>query len=388
MSEDAMPGPGHATAGAGLIDRLHGWADRLLMSPRFQRWAVAFPLTRPIARRRATALFDICAGFVYSQVLAACVRLRLLELLAEGPRDTTAIAERLGLEPNAAERLLRAAAALRLVARRGGGRWGLGAYGAPMLANPGIAAMVEHHATLYADLADPVALLRERRTDTALGRYWPYGEGEGAAGLEPQQVAAYTALMAASQPMVAAEILDAYPVARHRRLLDVGGGDGSFLCAAAARAPDLRLALFDLPAVTERARARFESAGLSHRAEVFGGSFHSDPLPGGADLVSLVRVLHDHDDADAVRLLRAVRAALPPEGMLLVAEPMAATGGAEAMGDAYFGFYLLAMGKGRPRTAEETAALLRAAGFHDIRPRATRMPMLVSVLTAQPDTPR
>ena len=59
--------------------------DRLLASRRFQRWAAAFPLTRPIARRRARALFDLCAGFVYSQVLFACVRLKLFDALAAGP---------------------------------------------------------------------------------------------------------------------------------------------------------------------------------------------------------------------------------------------------------------------------------------------------------------
>ena len=58
-----------------LGDRWFGVRDFLLSSRRFQRFAAAFPLTRPIARRRAAALFDLCAGFVYSQVLVACVRL-------------------------------------------------------------------------------------------------------------------------------------------------------------------------------------------------------------------------------------------------------------------------------------------------------------------------
>ena len=42
--------------------------------------------------------------------------------------------------------------------------------------------------------------------------------------------------------------------------------------------------------------------------------------------------------------------ALPADGTLLLAEPMAGSRGAEPVGDAYFGFYLLAMGSGRPRT--------------------------------------
>ena len=110
--------------------------------------------------------------------------------------------------------------------------------------------------------------------------------------------------------------------------------------------------------------------------------FH-DPLPQGADLVSLVRVVHDHDDPEALQLLRAVRRALPSGGVLLLAEPMAGTRGAEAMGDAYFGFYLLAMGQGRPRTATELRALLTQAGFTRVEVRPTRRPMFAQLLVAK-----
>ena len=79
--------------------------------------------------------------------------------------------------------------------------------------------------------------------------------------------------MAQSQPLVAREILDAYDVRRHARLMDVGGGAGVFLPTAAARAPGLLITLFDLPSVADLARARFAAAGLSERAEAVGGDF-------------------------------------------------------------------------------------------------------------------
>ncbi len=388
--------------------------DRLLANLRFQRWAAGFPLTRPIARRRARALFDLCAGFVYSQVLLACVRLRLCELLFVSPLARDEIAARLDLGTDAAERLLDAAVSLRLVTRRAGGRYGVGPLGAALVGNPGIAAMVEHHALLYADLADPVGLLRgshdaaaERATandagrfiagsgdvvargeadapaQTALGRYWAYASAQAPSALPAAQVAGYTALMAASQPLVADEVLDAYRIGRHRHLLDVGGGDGSFLCAAAQRAPRLRLTLFDLPPVAACARARLGRKGLAGRAISVGGDFLTDPLPHGADIITLVRVVHDHDDAAALRLLQAVRRALPPGGTLVLAEPMSGTPGAEPVGDAYFAFYLLAMGSGRPRRADELAALLRAAGFDGMRLLHTRQPLLVRVMVAR-----
>ncbi|WP_405231360.1 methyltransferase [Lentisalinibacter salinarum] len=366
-----------------LRDRLAGWRDALLANPRFQRWAAAFPLTRPIARRRARELFDLCAGFVYSQVLLACVELDLFERLAEGPRDGAALARDCDLPESAATRLFGAAVSLRLLSRRPDGRYALGPLGAALRGNPGVAAMVRHHRLLYADLAEPLALLRGERADTALGDYWSYATAAEPAGAAAERVADYSELMSVSQPFVAAEVLAAVSLKRCRRLLDVGGGQGTFLIAAGRRWPHLQLALFDLPAVAERGRRRLEEAGLGARSTVTGGSFLTDAVPGGADVISLVRVIHDHDDADAARILARVREALEPGGRLLLAEPMAGTRGAEPVGDAYFGLYLFAMRSGRPRTVEELRSLLGNAGFTRIRAVPTRVPLLTRVIVAE-----
>ena len=368
-------------------ERWFGLRNRILASPVFQRRAAAFVLTRPIARRRARALFDLVAGFVYSQVLLACVRLKLFEVLAEGPQTTAALAARLALPPDGMQRLLAAAASLDLVERRRDGRYGLGTLGAPMVGNRAIAAMVEHHAALYADLSDPVALLRGEAGGAELARYWAYDEAQVSAAPDPaaaERVRRYSALMSASQPLVADEILDAYPLARHRCLLDVGGGEGTFLAAAAARAPALKLMLFDLPAVAARAVERLASQGLAARTTVTGGDFRRDALPMGADVATLIRVIHDHNDPQALAILKAVHRALPAGGTLLLAEPMADTPGAEPIGDAYFGFYLLAMGRGRPRSAAELTGLLHAAGFGQVRIVPTRMPLQTGLLVARP----
>jgi demethylspheroidene O-methyltransferase len=190
--------------------------------------------------------------------------------------------------------------------------------------------------------------------------------------------------MSQSQAMIAGEILSAYSLKAHRCLLDVGGGEGTFLMAAAAQNPHLKLKLFDLPAVVSIAGARFAAAGLAANVETFGGDFAKDPLPAGADVVSLIRVVFDHPDEKVVTILRAIQQVLPPNGTLLLAEPMASTGGAEPMGDAYFGFYLLAMGRGRSRSAAEIEALLRQAGFSHIKRAPTHMPLQTQLLIAKP----
>ena len=71
------------------------------------------------AQRRARAMLDLCAGFVYSQVLFTCVRLRLFDILFKEPLTIAALAERLSLSPEATSRLLDAAVSLGLVERRG-----------------------------------------------------------------------------------------------------------------------------------------------------------------------------------------------------------------------------------------------------------------------------
>ncbi len=391
MTQAAYPPParaaGRATRRGNTLSWSEWWLDRrnrLLASARFQRWAAAFPATRPIARRRARELFDLCAGFVYSQVLLACVRLKLFELLASGPQSRSELAMRMALPPDAATRLLAAAVSLRLLERRGDDRFALGPLGATLVGNGAVLAMIEHHALLYADLADPVALLRCESPAPALAEYWPYARATDPAQVEPARVAAYSALMSASQPLVADEILDAYPLRGHRCLLDVGGGDGAFAVAAARRARQLRLVLFDLPAVAALARSRLDAAGLGDRAQVVGGNFLVDRLPEGADVASLVRVIHDHDDASALAVLRAVRRALAGDGTLLLAEPMAGVAGAEPIGDAYFGFYLLAMGRGRARTPAELTALLQSAGFGRVEHVPTRQPLQTGLLVAHP----
>ena len=108
-----------------------------------------------------------------------------------------------------------------------------------------------------------------------------------------------------------------------------------------------------------------------------------DPIPQHHDLISLVRILHDHDDEPVAKLLRRCFDSLPSGGTLMIAEPMAGTRGAMPIGDSYFSFYLWAMGSGRPRTKKELSSMLKAAGFVSIKEKRTHIPALVRVMTAK-----
>ena len=358
--------------------RWTAWRNRVLGSASFQDWAARAPLFSLVARRKAAQVFDLVAGFSYTQVLLAVVQVNLLDLLDDGPCNAATIAAHSALSPDAALRLVRAATALDLAEEVAPGWWMLGQQGAALRANHGALAMIRHHPLLYADLADPVALLKsDRQQPTALADFWRYG-----AKTPGETADRYSELMATSQAMVAREAIAAYRFKKHKRVLDVGGGHGAFVSALATACPDLALGVFDLPPVIAGTGPRLDSAGLTSRVALHPGDFFNDPIPRGYDCVTLVRILHDHDDAQSLELLRAIRRSLPPGGRLVIAEPMASTPGARAMGDGYFGMYLWAMNSGRPRSAAEYGAMLQTAGFARWSRLKTSQPVITSVVVS------
>lgn len=388
MADGAMPpAPPVAPVAAPVLPRplrplRPGWLARLIARPDLQAMVARLPLLRRLARRDGAALFDLVAGFVRAQVLLAVVELDLPARLMDGPRAPADLAHDTGLPLDRMEILLQAAAALKLLHRRRDGRFVLARQGAALAGVPGLAGMIRHHGAFYADMADPVALLRGD-VDTQLARFWPYVFG--ATGTPPPDhvTRAYSDLMADSQTLVAQDTLATVRLSGVRRVLDVGGGSGAFAVALCTARRDVSATVFDLPGVAPLAAARIAAAGLAGRVDFVPGSFRDDPLPEGADMITLVRVLYDHADATVAALLSRVFAALPPGGRLVISEPMAGGHRPEAAGDVYFAFYTLAMRTGRARSAARIAGLCRAAGFTDLRCHRPLRPFVTSVVEAR-----
>jgi len=189
--------------------------------------------------------------------------------------------------------------------------------------------------------------------------------------------------MARSQSFVADDVLAHCSLHGGRHLLDVGGGRGVFAAEAMRRFRGLQATVFDLPDGAHLATQRFVSEGFAQSGRAVGGNMFADPLPENADVVSLIRILHDHDDEPVMQLLYAARRAISPDGLLVIAEPMAETSAAPGVG-AYFHLYLWAMRSGRPRSAKRIRQMLEAAGFADVREKRTYQPLLVRVITARP----
>jgi demethylspheroidene O-methyltransferase len=362
--------------------RFRQWRNRTVANPKFQAFCTKIPGLSHFAQSRANALYGLTAGFVYSQIFASCVSLGVLEALNGKILAISALSGKTGLSADATGRLLSAAQSLGLVTEIEPGLWALDDLGAVAANDPGILAMVRHHSLLYADLADPVALLKQRSRDTGIARLWAYSANPEPAGIDAGDARTYSELMRISQDAVAREVLAAHDFGIYREVVDVGGGHGRFLSCVAAQTPTPALHLFDLPPVAAQGKTALEAEGLGPRLKVSGGSFFDQTVPKGADCYTLVRVLYDHDDGAALQILKAVRGAMQPGATLIIAEPMGGTKGAAAHVNAYFSFYLLAMASGRCRSAETHIALAKQAGFASAKAIRTGQPLYTGLVIA------
>jgi demethylspheroidene O-methyltransferase len=96
-----------------------------------------------------------------------------------------------------------------------------------------------------------------------------------------------------------------------------------------------------------------------------------------------VRTCYDRPDETVMPLMRKARAALPPGGTLIMSEAMSGGRRPDRAGDAYFGFYTLAMGSGRSRSPERIMDMMRKAGFVGARRVRAGRPFLTSMVTAK-----
>jgi hypothetical protein len=153
--------------------------------------------------------------------------------------------------------------------------------------------------------------------------------------------------------------LRAYDWGAFSTLVDVGGGNGSFLAGLLARFTGVHGVLFDQPEVVSRARAAIGRLSVSSRCDLVGGDFF-ESVPSSADAYLLKRVLYGWHDADAVQLLKTIRAAMRNDSRLLIIEPLDEPGGGTDIARRYDLAMLVMKGSGA-RTREHIAELCNDA---------------------------
>jgi hypothetical protein len=191
----------------------------------------------------------------------------------------------------------------------------------------------------------------------------------------PDEAHVFGESMAAKAHAQVGGVLAAYDFSRFGVVGDIGGGRGHLLRAILERAPAARGVLFDQPHVVA------EVADLaSDRLALVGGDFFADALP-RCDAYVLMEVIHDWADPEATAILRAVRAAAPPDATLLLVEDLVP----DAPGPhwaAMLDVVMLTVTGGLQRTAREYGELLAGAGFAMTRVLDT--PAGIAIVEARP----
>ena len=310
------------------------------------------------------ALSGDLTGFWRTQTIRCAVELGVFEALPDVEEE---IARVCALEPVRARRLLRALAELRLVTNEGGA-WratGRGAFLAAGHPRTLAGAAVEYGRFLSEKWE---ALPRALRLDSG----WAPTDVFAEVAADPDRVASHHRMLRSYALHDYAAVPAALGLRGDERVIDAGGGFGALAGLLADAYPKLRVTVLDRPEVVERAAREARGGRVGFRsADLF------EPWGIEGDAVVLARVLHDWDDARALRLLRHARRALSRGGWLFAIEmPSPEDGPAGGLCD----LHLLAVSGGEDRTVSNYARLMDEAGFDfdGVRP----LPTVPSVLVA------
>lgn len=266
--------------------------------------------TEPLGSVSPEPIMRLASGFMAAKHLFAASELGLFEALADTPANVDVLAARTGLTRRAARISADAMVALGLLER-----------GGDLYRNSPVAAQFLAGAT-PADLRpllrfwDQISYPTWETLAEALGS-GPPREVFELDDTQQQIVSAGIEAVLAGPARALPEVVD---LSDRRRLLDVGGGTGSWSLAIARRYPQLRATVFDLPVVSDMARARIAEDGLADRIAVVAGDAMAGDLPPDHDLFLVANLVHYWSPEDNHALLRRIRDVAPAGARLLLAD--------------------------------------------------------------------
>ena len=326
-------------------------------------------------------LLDLIVGSWVSQAIAVAARLGIADLLEDGSRPCSELAQATETHPDALYRLLRALASIGIFAEDEDGRFAL---------TP-LAEGLQTKA--FASLRAYAVFAGEDSSWRAWGRL-VHSVRTGECAFEhvfgtqlfdyfaqhPDAGQVFDAAMANRSSTEDRAVAATYTVPRGT-IIDVGGGRGSLIAAFLRRNAEARGILFDRPRVIEGAIATIREAGLADRCQLVSGDFF-DRVPAGGDLYLMKKVIHDWDDSRAHAILANCRAVMNGNSRLVLLEAVILPGNAPAFGKLLDLQMLVQTPGGRERTEAEYRTLLSAAGLKLARIVPTDSP--ISIIEAVP----
>jgi ubiquinone/menaquinone biosynthesis C-methylase UbiE len=246
-------------------------------------------------------------SFAEHRVITVAGKTGILAELANGPVAIESMAQKLSLAAMPAGKIVRALTALGL-AEATGEEYAL-VSGLKEIFTPGprdFTPFLEHSHFMY------------DRWGQSL-EPWLRGEKWGTQKRDPSGIKRFDEAMKAMGGQIARRAADLMDLTRVEKMLDVGGGTGTYSIEFAKRAPNLRAVVLDMPEVADHGRELGKSTDMSDRVEFTGGDYMDPDCYGeGHDLVLMANVLHQETVERASTMVRLGAGALSPGGMLAV----------------------------------------------------------------------
>ena len=324
----------------------------------------------------------VLLGYFQGGWIARCIHLAaILDLaghLKNGPKSIQDLAEATEMHSSSLYRLLRALASLGIFTE----------------AEPEVFAQTELSNALRFDLPGSLGYMAKWHGQEWLLKSWEHLEYSLRTGnpavnhvygtdiwtyfsRHPEQDELFNQTMTSFYENVNPLLAQPYDFSKFTTLVDIGGGQGTFLASILSHHPELHGILFDLPRVIESNHAKIKPA-LRDRLRLVGGSFFTT-VPEGGDAYMMKEILHDWTDEDCIRILANCRRAMKPESKLLLFEALIQPeGGSETK---LLDLLMLVGFSGRQRTAEEFASLFEASGFQlaQVIPTETSMSIVEGI---------
>ncbi len=261
-------------------------------------------------------IIDIANAFYKSQILFTASDCGVFSALAElKAADSASIAAHTGLDARAARLLLDACVALDLLKKEGETYSNAPCVSAFLV--PGAPGDLSHAIRYNRDVFDAWGKLPEFMKSGA-----PVEKPELHLGEDEARTRAFVLSMHGRALGIGQLLLPYLDLAGCSRILDVGGGPGTYSVLLAERYPDLSSTVLDLPGVVKVAEELIAERDVSDRVSTLPGDYHSTAFPGGNDAVLFFGMLHQESPAAIRKLFRKAHAALKPGGKVYVMDIM------------------------------------------------------------------
>jgi SAM-dependent methyltransferase len=312
-------------------------------------------------------LLQLSGGYWSTCALHAGVKLDVFTPLAADRLTAAEVGKSCGADPRAMGMMLDSLASLGLLDKQGD-LYSATAFSARTLSRSSadyVGHIIMHHHHLVAGWS---RLDEAVRSGSALGKN---SSSENDESVRESFLMGMFNLAMQLAPRIAASL----DLSASRRLLDLGGGPGTYAIHFCLANPEISAVVYDLPTTRKFAEETIARFSLQARITFQAGDFLADPVPGGFDAVWISHILHAYNPADCRSLLAKAVAGLDAGGVLMVQEFILDDDKAGPAFPALFSLnMLLGTESGQAYSGAELEGMMTSAGLSEVRRLAIELP--------------